>query len=80
MTADILTSYFETHGYEVTTLGLGKDVLAFTDQIIPDLMILDIGLPDVDGYEVYRYLRTHRRTQHIPIVLLTDKCGSVGIN
>lgn len=72
-TAEMLTSYFKTQGYEVTSVGWGNDALAFIEQTIPDLVILDIRLPDIDGYEVCRRLRAHRRTQHVPIVFLTEK-------
>lgn len=35
--------------------------------------MLDIHLPDIDGYEVYRHLRDHRRTEHVPIIFLTER-------
>jgi PleD family two-component response regulator len=41
--------------------------------VLPDLMILDIRLPDIDGYEVARRVRTDRRTNEIPIIFLTEK-------
>jgi len=72
-TAEMLTSYFEAQGYEVTSVGWGKDALAFTERITPDLVMLDIRLPDIDGYEVYRHLRGQRRTEHVPVIFLTDR-------
>jgi len=72
-TAAMLTSYFEGQGYEVTAVGWGKDALAFTEETIPDLIVLDIRLPDIDGYDVCRHLRAQRRTEHIPIIFLTEK-------
>jgi CheY-like chemotaxis protein len=72
-TAEMLTSYFKAQGYEVTSVGWGNDALTFVEQTIPDLVILDIRLPDIDGYEVCRHLRAHRRTEHIPIMFLTEK-------
>jgi DNA-binding response OmpR family regulator len=56
-TAEMLTSYLEAQGYEVTSVGWGEDALAFAEKVTPDLVMLDIRLPDIDGYEVYRYLR-----------------------
>jgi len=73
-TAEMLTSYFKAQGYEVTSVGWGKDALAFVEKTLPDLVVLDIRLPDIDGYEVCRFLRTHRRTQYLPIIFLTEKC------
>ena len=40
---------------------------------MPDLVILDIRLPDIDGYEVARRLRNNRRMEEIPIIFLTEK-------
>ena len=72
-TADMLTSYFKAQGYEVTAVGWGNDALAFVEQTVPDLIMLDIRLPDIDGYEVCRRLRAHRRTEHVPILFLTER-------
>ena len=60
-TAEMLTSYFEAQGYEVTSVGWGNDALTFIEKTVPDLIMLDIRLPDIDGYEVCRRLRAHRR-------------------
>ncbi|MCS7179035.1 MAG: response regulator [Anaerolineae bacterium] len=72
-TAEMLASYFQIQGYEVSVCGWGKEALNFVQHTLPDLIILDIRLPDVDGYEVCRQLRSHRRTAHIPILFLTEK-------
>lgn len=72
-TAEMLTSYFKAQGYEVTSVGWGNDALAFIEQTVPDLIMLDIRLPDIDGYEICRHLRAHRRTEHVPIIFLTEK-------
>ena len=72
-TAEMLTSYFKTQGYEVTAVGWGKDALAFTEHTVPDLIVLDIRLPDIDGFEVCNRLRAHRRTAQVPIIFLTEK-------
>lgn len=72
-TAEMLTSYFKTQGYEVTSVGWGKDAIAFVEHTVPDLVVLDIRLPDIDGYEVCSQLRSHRRTAQVPIIFLTEK-------
>jgi len=72
-TADMLESYFETQGYRVDSALWGKDALALVEEEVPDLVVLDIHLPDLDGYEVCRHLRTHERTKHVPIIFLTKK-------
>ncbi len=72
-TAGMLRAYFETQGYEVDTVGWGEDALALAEKTIPDLVILDIRLPDIDGYEVCRRLQAHERTKHVPVIFLTEK-------
>ncbi len=51
----------------------GWDALEKTRQGMPHLIVLDIMLPDIDGYEVCRTLRTNTRTSHIPVIFLTQK-------
>lgn len=71
--AEMLNAYFRVQGYEISTVNWGEDGLRSALTVHPDLVILDIRLPDIDGYEVARRLRTERRTQDIPIIFLTEK-------
>lgn len=71
--AEMLTAYFRSQEYEVFTVNWGEDGVRSAQQVNPDLAILDIRLPDIDGYEVARRLRTDRRTSNIPIIFLTEK-------
>lgn len=71
--AEMLNAYFRVQGYEVATVNWGEDGVRSALTVHPDLVILDIRLPDIDGYEVARRLRTERRTQDIPIIFLTEK-------
>lgn len=72
-TAEMLETYFRSQGYLVSTVDEGKKALSFVQEVLPDVILLDIRLPDIDGYEVCRQLRGHWRTAHIPIVFLTEK-------
>lgn len=72
-TADMLTSYFSSLGYEVSHAAWGQDALTMAAENTPDLVLLDIHLPDIDGYEVCTRLRSQRRTQHTPIIFLTER-------
>ncbi len=72
-TADMLAAYFESQGFQVMQAAWGQDALQLIAQTVPDLILLDIRLPDIDGYEVCRQLRQQRRTQDTPIVFLTEK-------
>jgi DNA-binding response OmpR family regulator len=71
--AEMLNAYFRVQGYEVETAAWGEDAVRMTKANPPDLVVLDIRLPDIDGYEVCRRIRTQRRTQSVPVIFLTEK-------
>lgn len=71
--AEMLTAYFRSQEYDVATVNWGEDGVRSAQQSPPDLAILDIRLPDIDGYEVAHRLRKDRRTSDIPIIFLTEK-------
>lgn len=71
--ADMLNAYFRVQGYDVQTVNWGEDGVRAAQTSLPDLVILDIRLPDIDGFEVARRLRGNRRTRIIPIIFLTEK-------
>lgn len=72
-TSDMLRVYFEAQGYEVLTAAWGGDALEICQKTLPDLIIQDIRLPDIDGYEICRRLRDNLRTSQIPFIFLTEK-------
>lgn len=69
----MLNSYFEVQGYQVSTVNWGEDGLNACVEKIPDIVLLDIRLPDLDGYEIVKRLKNNRRTQSVPIIFLTEK-------
>ena len=71
--SEMLNAYFRVQGYDVLTAAWGKDAVKISREHNPDLVVLDIRLPDIDGYEVCRQLRTNRRTADIPVIFLTEK-------
>ena len=71
--SNMLKIYFGGLGYDVDVASRGSDALDKTRQVLPHLIVLDIMLPDIDGYEVCRNLRTSTRTSHIPVIFLTQK-------
>ncbi len=71
--SNMLKIYFSGQGYDVDIAARGSDALEQTRQGLPHLIVLDIMLPDIDGYEVCRQLRTSTRTSHIPVIFLTQK-------
>jgi DNA-binding response OmpR family regulator len=77
--SEMLDAYFRVQGYEVTTVNWGEDAIKSSHIKRPDLVILDIRLPDIDGFEVARQLRETRRTEDVPIIFLTEKQGRLDI-
>lgn len=71
--SNMLRIYFQSQGYEVSVAPRGEDALEMCRQQLPNVVVLDIMLPDIDGYEVCRRLRSNLRTSHIPIIFLTQK-------
>lgn len=71
--ANMLRIYFTGHGYEVHVANKGEQALSMTRQELPNLIVLDILLPDMDGYTVCKRLRENSRTDHIPVIFLTQK-------
>jgi PleD family two-component response regulator len=71
--SEMLRIYFTGQGYDVVIAARGSDALEKTRQNLPHLIVLDIMLPDIDGYEVCKILRTNTRTSHIPVLFLTQK-------
>ncbi len=71
--ANMLSIYFKSQGYEVDWASHGRMALEKIRQVMPHLIILDIILPDIDGYEVCRSLRVNLRTSHIPVIFLTRR-------
>ncbi len=71
--SNMLKIYFSAQGYEVAVAGRGNEALDRTRKQLPSVIVLDIMLPDIDGYEVCTRLRKNLRTSHVPIIFLTQK-------
>jgi PleD family two-component response regulator len=71
--SNMLRIYFSSQGFDVDVAGRGLEALDRMRQVMPHLIVLDIMLPDIDGYEVCRRLRTNIRTSHVPVIFLTQK-------
>jgi two-component system, OmpR family, alkaline phosphatase synthesis response regulator PhoP len=68
--AEICRDYLERAGYKVKTAGTGTEALAIARTEQPDLVVLDLGLPKMDGLDVTRSLRKH---SNVPIIMLTAR-------
>jgi signal transduction histidine kinase/CheY-like chemotaxis protein len=63
----------DTHGYRVQVARNGREALEQIKETVPDAMILDLMMPEVDGFEVLRTVRGSERTAQIPVLILTAK-------
>ena len=71
--AEMLNAYFRVQGYDVLTAAWGEDGVRLCQEKSPHIVVLDIRLPDIDGYEVCRRIRANRHTKSIPIIFLTER-------
>lgn len=71
--ASLIRHVLEREGHEADTLASGAAVLPRVRQTTPDLVILDVMLPDMDGLQVCAALRGHRDTARVPVIMLTAR-------
>jgi signal transduction histidine kinase/ligand-binding sensor domain-containing protein/DNA-binding response OmpR family regulator len=63
--------------YRVLKFTSGQDALEYMDKEIPDLIVSDVMMPELDGFELCRILKTSLNTNHIPVILLTAKSSTL---
>ena len=68
---DLFKDFVESWGYETVTAQQGKDAISLAERYPPDIILLDVMLPGMSGYEVCRELKENTKTQHIPVVMIT---------
>ena len=73
---EILRARLQANGYDVITAEDGEEALTATREQLPDLILLDIMMPKVDGIEVCRQLRADESLPYIPIIMVTAKSDS----
>lgn len=71
--SSLLKIYFTSQGYEVFTAMRGSVALEICSKTPPNLALLDVNLPDMEGYDIGKALRASPRTRHIPIIFLTAR-------
>ena len=67
----LLSDLLGEHGYEVRAVTTGRQALQAAEQAPPDLILLDISMPEMDGYEVCRRLKAAERSRDVPVIFLT---------
>lgn len=72
--SEMVSSYFRVQSYDVVTAAWAEEALKIANESPLDLIILDVRLPDMNGFDLCRELRTNvRRTENTPIIFLTEK-------
>ena len=72
----IVRAALQSEGIEVATAGNGEDGLALAAEFMPEVIILDVMMPGMDGFEVVQRLRENDKTRDIPVVMLTGVSDS----
>lgn len=73
MNRDMLSRRLQRLGYGVVTAENGTDALVLARRELPQLILMDITLPDIDGWEVTQLLKSEERTRAVPIIALTAR-------
>ncbi|NQZ10700.1 MAG: hybrid sensor histidine kinase/response regulator [Algicola sp.] len=71
--SEFLVAILEYEGYKVSAVTSGEDALVFVDKTPPDLILLDIIMEGIDGFETCRRLKADELSQHIPVIFVTAK-------
>jgi DNA-binding response OmpR family regulator len=74
---DLVKLILSRRGYEVTGAHGGREGLDVVHRARPDLILLDLLMPDVDGWQVYQQLKANELTRHIPVVVITAKAQPI---
>lgn len=72
---ELLRLNLEAHGYQVTSVDNGEDARAIALAERPDLVVLDVMMPKLNGLEVLAALKAHDATREIPVVMLTARAS-----
>ncbi len=73
MTTDLAKTFLEKHGFKVVVASDGEQALALAHEEVPDLILLDVMLPTIDGFEVCKRLKDHATFKDTPILMFTAK-------
>jgi len=76
-TLRLLSDLLSEQGYDVRAVTNGRQAIQAVERDPPDLILLDIGLPEVDGYEVCRHLMASERSQDVPVIFITAMTDTV---
>jgi DNA-binding response OmpR family regulator len=74
---DLVRLILGRKGYEVIGVNTGRAGITTVQEILPDLVLLDLMMPDVDGWDVYQKIKAGKKTRSIPVIVITAKAQSI---
>ncbi len=74
---DLVRLILSREGYEVVGAPGGVKGLETVEELTPDLVLLDLMMPDMDGWEVYQRMKANPKTKHIPVIVVTARAQSI---
>ena len=74
---DLVRLILSRKGYEVLGANGGRKGLQLVIDQLPDLVLLDLMMPDMDGWEVYQQMKANDKTRQIPVIVITAKAQSI---
>jgi two-component system, OmpR family, response regulator VicR len=74
---DLVTLILTRRGFNVKGAHGGRNGLDMVFQDIPDLVLLDLMMPGIDGWEVYQQIKANEKTRHIPVIVITAKAQDI---
>ncbi|MDF1615936.1 response regulator transcription factor [Petrocella sp. FN5] len=75
-----IVMYLEGHDYNVQAISNGLDGIKAAKDYLPDLILLDLVLPDIDGYLVCKTIKEFSVTEKIPVIIMSAKCQQIDID
>jgi two-component system alkaline phosphatase synthesis response regulator PhoP len=76
---DLVEYNLKQNGYKVSCVVSGEEALDAASSFMPDLILLDLMLPGIDGFDVCKELKSHTDTRDIPVIMLTAKSEDVDV-
>jgi len=74
---DLVSLILNRQGYQVTGANGGREGLELVKRITPNLILLDLMMPDIDGWDVYQQLKSSDETRDIPVIIITAKAQMI---
>ena len=74
---DLIQLILGRRGFEVVGAPVGKEGLQLVRDMHPDLVLLDLMMPDMDGWEVYQQMKAEESTRNIPVIIVTAKAQNI---